>query len=185
MIERRGSPCHNPAMTPREIVEACIRGDASGWSGLVAEYQPWMLQVARRNLRGHESHAEDVVAETMRKFLENGSALLRTFGEPWNLKAWLAIIVRRAATRVREGLKAESDYSQEIDLLQKVKRPLVEKLLQRLPEPDAELLRLYYLEDQSYEAISAKLGIAVNTIGKRKFRALKHLRDVSRFSSAF
>lgn len=172
-------------MNARELVEACVRGDADAWSRFVREYEPWMLQVARRNLRGAESNAEDVVAETMRKFVEDDYAILRTFGEPWNLKAWVAIIVRRAATRVRERLKADADFAQEIDLLKKVQRPLVEKLLQRLPETDAELLRLYYLEDQSYEAISAKLGIAVNTIGKRKFRALKHLREISRFSSAF
>ena len=151
----------------------------------MSEYEPWMRHIAERSLRGSESQAEDVVAELLRKFVESNHAVLRTFGEPYNLKAWLAVLVRRAASRLRNRMKTESAYAHEIALLKTVKRPLVEKLLQRIPQGDADLLRLYYLEGLSYGAISERTGIPVNTIGKQKFRALKELRRISHLSSAF
>src|SRR4029453_12796356 len=39
------------------------------------------------------------------------------------------------------------------------------KLLRRLPAKEREVVRLFYLEGRSYEEISSKLDMPVNTIG--------------------
>ena len=174
---------HIARLSPQELVAACADGDARAWKRFLEEYGPWMFQVAKRSLSGNEAMAEDVVADLYRQFLEKDRALLKSFGEPYNLKAWLAVVVRRAAGRHRRRMTA--GFEPEIAFLKTFKRPAVEKFLARLPETDGQILKLFYLEELSYEEISKRTGIPVNTIGKRKFRALTELRKISRFSSAF
>lgn len=171
------------ALPPRDLVAACAEGDAKAWKRFLEEYGPWMFQVAKRSLSGNEATAEDVVADLYRQFLERDRAILKSFGEPYNLKAWLSVLVRRAAARHRRQMSG--GFELEIHFLKTCKKPAVEKFLARLPETDAQILKMYYLEDRSYEEISERTGVPVNTIGKRKFRALTELRKISHFSSAF
>jgi RNA polymerase sigma-70 factor (ECF subfamily) len=52
----------------------------------------------------------------------------------------------------------------------------VQKLLNKLPSREREVVRLYYLEGRSYEEISTELNIPVNSIGPVLSRARKKLR---------
>ncbi len=162
---------------------ACARGEKAAWTEFVGQYGPWMASLAKRYLRGDESLAEDVVAEIFRQFLEKDRALLKSFGEPYNLSAWLTVLVRRTASRLRR--RNVAGFEPEVAFLKTYKRPAVEKFLARLPGVDGRILKLYYLDGRSYEEISQEIGIPVNSIGKRKTRALAALRGVCRLSSAF
>ena len=54
----------------------------------------------------------------------------------------------------------------------------VERLLRKLSGKDREVVRLFYLEGQSYEEISTELDVPVNTIGAMLSRARKKLREM-------
>ena len=56
-------------------------------------------------------------------------------------------------------------------------RQQVARLLRRMPEPHAEVLRLFYLEhDEDYDAVAAALGLRPATVRVRCFRALRAAR---------
>ena len=58
-----------------------------------------------------------------------------------------------------------------------------EKLLKRLTGQEREIVRLFYLEDRSYEEISTETDVPVNTIGAILSRARKKLREMAKRTS--
>jgi RNA polymerase sigma-70 factor (ECF subfamily) len=166
-------------METHELVKACAAGDPNAWQLFVERHQSWIVAVARRCLPGAESEAPDVASEVLRQLLEKDRALLRGFRPPYNLRAWLAVLTRRAAARLLRKRRpvpappADAAAPEEADM------PPVDSLLAELPLEDRLILRLYYGEGASYEEISRIVGVPVNTIGKRKFRALQALREIA------
>ncbi len=54
----------------------------------------------------------------------------------------------------------------------------VRRALEELPDPFAEVLRRFFLEDQSYRAIGETLGMPAGTIASRISRGLTMLREL-------
>jgi RNA polymerase sigma-70 factor (ECF subfamily) len=50
------------------------------------------------------------------------------------------------------------------------------RLCQELPDQDQEILRLKHFEDRTFEEIAARIGLVVNTVKTRYYRALARLR---------
>lgn len=167
-------------MDPSALVRACASGDAEAWRRFIQEYQTWLSFVARRSLPGAAAEADDVVAEVLRKLLEDDRALLRKFRAPFNLKAWLAVIVRRTASRHLERRRPSGAPSEEAAAPSPASYTALENLLVELPPEDRLILQLFYGEEASYEEIAAIVGVPVNTLGKRKFRAIQALRQIAR-----
>lgn len=132
--------------------------------------------------------AEEIVADTFIK-LYNG----RTgFATPAAVKGFLYITTRNAcydylksATRKR-GLNRE-ELSEDIsapdpDTLTRIMYSELMQLLyaeiDKLPEQQAAIFRLSYLDDLSTEEIAAKLGITVNAVKLGRSRAKRTLRSV-------
>ena len=139
-----------------ELVRACASGDAAAWRRLVDLYSGWVLRVARAALRGStEADVEDAAADVFRQLVERDRAMLRSLRPPYNLKAWLAIITRRASGKLRH--------------LHRVVRN-IEGVADRL------LLELFFVHDCPYEEIASILGLSVESVGKQKTRALEKLR---------
>lgn len=171
-------------MQPDEaLVRACAAGDADAWRRFVALYESWVLRVARASLRrmsgsAGEADAEDAAAEVFRQLLERDRAMLRALRPPYNLRAWLAIVARRACGRLlrkkppiappREPATAAPEEGALLDLLPK------------LPAEDRLLLELFFVHDSPYEEIGAILGMSPESVGKAKFRALERLRGLAR-----
>ncbi len=55
-------------------------------------------------------------------------------------------------------------------------REEVERLLDGLSRPEAQVVRMYHLEDRSYQQISSVLGISENSIGPILSRAREKMR---------
>lgn len=167
-------------MDPAVLVRACAAGNADAWRDFIQEYQPWLSFVARRSLPGAASEADDVVAEVLRKLLEDDRALLKKFRAPFNLKAWLAVIVRRTATRLLERRRPGGPPAEEPEAPSPASFTALDNLLAELPAEDRLILQLFYGEEASYDEIAAIVGVPVNTLGKRKFRAIQALRQLAR-----
>ena len=169
-----------PLVQPEEaLVRACAAGDGEAWRRLVDLYSGWVLRVARSTLRRHtgrvdEAEAEDAAAEVFRQLVERDRALLKSFRAPFNLRAWLAIVARRAVNRMLRK-RVPSGPVPETAAPERPDAGLGE-LLGRLPPEDRLLLELFFVHECSYEEIAAQLRISPESVGKQKFRAIERLR---------
>jgi RNA polymerase sigma-70 factor (ECF subfamily) len=55
----------------------------------------------------------------------------------------------------------------------------VQRMLEDLPEREAEVVRLYHLKYQNYRQIGKKLGIPENSVGPILAKARKRLREMA------
>jgi RNA polymerase sigma factor (sigma-70 family) len=168
------------------LVRACAAGDAAAWGRLVDLYSGWVLRVARAALRRHtgradEADAEDAAAEVFRQLVERDRAMLRSLRAPYNLRAWLAIVARRAVSRLLRRRRPEGPLPERA--APEVRDGGLGDLLGRLPAEDRLLLELFFVHECSYEEIGALLGISPESVGKQKFRAVERLRALRKGSS--
>jgi RNA polymerase sigma-70 factor (ECF subfamily) len=160
-----------------ELVRACAGGDAAAWRRLVDLYSGWVLRVARATLRGAtDADVDDAAADVFRQLVERDRALLRSLRAPYNLRAWLALITRRACGKL---LRRRAPVAEALDLPAPASPPpgSFGELLSRLPPCDRLLLELFFVHDCSYEEIASILGLSVESVGKQKTRALEKLRS--------
>lgn len=165
------------------LVRACASGDPDAWRRFVGLYDGWVLRVARSSFRrltgaSSEADAEDARAEVFRQLVERDRAMLRSLRPPYNLRAWLAIVTRRACGKWLRKKPAIAP-SREPATTDPEPGVLVD-LLQKLPAEDRLLLELFFVHDSSYDEIGGILGMSVESVGKAKFRALEKLRDLAR-----
>jgi RNA polymerase sigma factor (sigma-70 family) len=162
------------------LIRACAAGDPAAWRRFVELHSGWVLRVARASLRRSgvlgEADAEDARAEVFRQLVDRDRSALRSLRPPYQLRAWLAIVTRRAC-----GKKFRQK-----DLAAPPRKPAVASsesdaladLLCRLPAEDRLLLELYFAHDASYREIGGILGMSPESVGKAKFRALEKLREL-------
>lgn len=165
-----------------ELIRACAAGDPDAWRRFSDAYQPWVLRVARSTLKRHtgsspEADAEDAAADVFRQLVERDRAMLRSLRPPFHLKAWLAIVTRRAVNKLLRKRfppvpPRETPPSPDPSGLR--------DLLDRLPSADRLVLELFFIDGRSYEEIAGVLGISPESVGKQKFRALEKLRALAR-----
>lgn len=157
-----------------ELVRACARGDADAWRSFVDLHSGWVLRIARGALKGSEADAEDACAEVFRQLVDRDRAMLRSLRPPYHLRAWLAIITRRACGKLLRRRPAATGTPE------KAAPPAagsIDDHLASLPPADRLLLELFFVHDCSYEEIAGILGISAESVGKQKTRALERLRE--------
>jgi RNA polymerase sigma-70 factor (ECF subfamily) len=175
--------------TDAELIHNHLAGDPEAFGGLVDRYTRLAGAIAY-NVVGDYATAADVVQEAFLK-VHGALADLR---EPEKFKGWFYGVVRacaldtlryrrrRAATPLsavegqenipgdpalaRPGAGAER---QELEAA-------VLRGIQDLPESYREVVLLKYIDERSYKEISELLGITVETIESRLFRARKLLK---------
>lgn len=166
-----------------ELARACAAGNPEAWRRFVDLYADWVLRIARATLRRRgdpalEGEAEDAAAEVFRWLVERDRALFRSFRAPFNLKAWLAVLARRACGRILRKRRAAPGGAEPVAPPAEASR--LEELLGGLPAEDRLLLQLFFIHACSYEEIAQALGISVESVGKQKFRALQKLKELAR-----
>jgi RNA polymerase sigma-70 factor (ECF subfamily) len=132
---------------------------------------------------------EDLAAEILLQMVANDYAVLRQFRGHSSLATYLTVIARRICVHelARRASAAEVQPRNGSRPLAEIEEPPraqvglenleeVERLLNKLPSREREVVRLYYLEGRSYEEISTNLNIPVNSIGPVLSRARKKLR---------
>jgi RNA polymerase sigma factor (sigma-70 family) len=99
------------------------------------------------------------------------------------LKPWIAQLTRRAVVdRLRADARelpapvAEEAWSDDPELARIELAMEVRRALDGLPAPFGEVLRRFFIEDQSYRAIGAALDLPPGTVASRISRGLSLLR---------
>lgn len=176
--------------TNTDLVEAAARGDQDGWDEIVQRYLPLVFSVTRR-YRLSNKDAEDVSQTVWLRLVEH----LDTIREPRALPMWIATTTRNEALRLvtahrrtapvdplgPSALDGEAS-SAELDeeLLRAERQQAMRDGLAELEPRHRELLLLLVADPPlSYEAIGARLGMPVGSIGPTRARCLARLRDTS------
>jgi RNA polymerase sigma-70 factor (ECF subfamily) len=178
----------------RALLQRCLNREPGAWQQFVDRFIGLVYHIIQHTahhwaipLRPEDT--EDLAADILLRIVSNDYAALRQFRGQSSLATYLTVIARRFCTQEmarranRPPLSALGEHERQAEAptdgaaqagLESLEE--VQKLLDKLPARDREVVRLYYLEGRTYEEISAELNMPVNTIGPILSRARKKLR---------
>lgn len=165
------------------LVEAARCGLPGAMREIVRRYQRPLLAAARNRLGDHQ-WAEDAVQEAF----FNTHRWIHTYDSRYSFRTWLWTILLRACSRIAEKRSARQWCSQTLDssaldtlpppadgatvnpldqLLSSENSALLHRLLARLPENQADALRLRFFGELKFEEIAVALECSVSTAKNR------------------
>lgn len=183
-----------------DLIRRCVDGHRTAWEDFVRTYVRLVASVARKALgtRGaaNEADVEDVVEEVFTYVVERNCQALRRLREPYNLKAWLAVVARHKAL---DHLKRKDVRMRPLSLDQPVAGERSPRAV--LVQPEAAdagaasldfvreavehaklnpkerfMLSLVYFEGRSYRQVSELMGVPENSVGPTVSRALAKVK---------
>ncbi len=176
--------------TDHELIRRTLSGDQESFTHLVKRYQERVHALAWR--KTDDFHvAEEITQDTFLRAYKH----LRKLKNPNLFAGWLYVIANRLCDT---WLKERSPDIESLDNLPTValeeqryaeylekqleeraseKRvDLVKRLLQKLPESERIVITLHYLAGSSVKEISDFLGVSLNTVKSRLYRARQRLQ---------
>jgi RNA polymerase sigma-70 factor, ECF subfamily len=170
----------SPRETDEQLMVAFTRGSKDAFSVLFLRYKQPLFGFFRRRL-ADPSHAEELTQETFLAVLRASSryqacALFRTYLYAVSFKI-LRAYRRKAAFRAmflgvrRENREAEAPNTFDAEVL-------IREAIGKLESLDREILLLREFEQLSYAEIAEVLGLPLNTVRSRLFRARRSLHDL-------
>ena len=173
-----------------QLIRKVLSGDSEAFNTLVQKYQSSVHTLVWRKI-GDFHYAEEITQDTFLQAHEK----LSTLRDPNQFAGWIYVIANRLCIawmrKQRPAMQSLSDTSvKEIDNLTyeryvseqreseatERRYEIVEKLLEKLPESEREVMTLYYLGEMTAKEINKFLGVPVNTINSRLHRARKRLQ---------
>lgn len=177
----------------RQLLDRCLAKEPGAWNDFVDRYMGLIYHVIH-----HVSHArsivftpadiEDIAAEIFLAVVDEDYAVLRRFKGQSSLPTYLTVIARRVCVlevikRQREAELGHTqahrsvvsdDDSQEAEAIASAEE--VERMLEHLPEREAQVVKLYHLKYLNYRQIGKQLGIPENSVGPILASARQQLR---------
>ncbi|WKK66631.1 RNA polymerase sigma factor [Lutimonas zeaxanthinifaciens] len=166
-------------------IEKVLMGDANAYAYLINKYKDMTYTLAMKIVKNHED-AEEVAQDSFLKAYEK----LDSFKGDSKFSTWLyTIVYRNSITKIRKKKVATSDiddyvmdnYSEgsespQIDAIKgEEQKKYVKEAIDRLPEKDAYLVTLFYMNESSIEEIEKITGLTQSNIKVKLFRARKKL----------
>jgi RNA polymerase sigma factor (sigma-70 family) len=170
-----------------DLVARARNGDKQAWDALVERYATLIWTICRKHRLG-DADVEDVGQSVWVQLVDH----LHKIRDPAALPGWLATVTRRECLRVLSAARGPlaSGYVMDVEILPDEQPGMAEQellaaerhaalreALQDLPVSGQQLI-LLLIEDPPvpYTEISARLGIAVGSIGPTRRRCLNKLR---------
>jgi RNA polymerase sigma-70 factor (ECF subfamily) len=155
-------------------------GDGTALDALFERYEAPVFQFLLGILRDHH-FAEDALQETFVRALQRLDGV-----DPDHLRGWLFTVAYHQAMLVRRKRRAKSSL-EPAAVADRLPGPLLtaqldddarrlRELLQRLPEPQREVIRQRVYEGKRFREIAAEMGCPLNTALARMHEGLKRLR---------
>ena len=177
-----------------QLIQAVLAGDDSAFGILVEKYQKSVHALAWRKI-GDFHHAEEITQDTFLRAYQK----LSTLKNPSQFLRWLHVIANRLCLNwLRKEKKrekqlqslegtpmeevAESAYERYVLEQRETEATeqrfeIVNKLLDKLPEGERTVMTLHYLGEMTTREISKFLGVSVEAVRLRLYRARKRLQD--------
>lgn len=173
----------NIILSDEEIIEKVRSEDQELYSIIIERYQDKLSRYAA-NLIQDEHNVADVVQEAFIKAFIN----LRGFNTKKKFSSWIYRIVHNESINIAkkyqrevpilENIDFKSEENIELNFEKKEIIEKVEKCFAKMPLLYAEPLRLFYIDEKSYEEISDILRLPMGTVATRVSRAkilIKHI----------
>jgi len=166
-------------------IDKVLQGDTNAFAYLINKYKDMAYTIAIKIVKNHED-AEEVAQDSFLKAYEK----LDSFKGNSKFSTWLyTIVYRNSITKIRKKKVATSDiddhvmdnYSEgsEFPQLEAIKngeqQKYVREAIDRLPEKDALLITLFYMNENSIEEIEQITNLTQSNIKVKLFRARKKL----------
>ncbi|MFW5856638.1 MAG: RNA polymerase sigma factor [Planctomycetota bacterium] len=175
----------------RELLERILNNDTQAWDALVERYAGLLHAVARRTCAAYgypaqEQDVEDAVAEVWRNLLEKERELVYTCASRGCLAQTLHVLARhRAIDLMRKRRLRTVEYQEhhapstapDVDAVFAERAAEVRAAVDRLPDRERTLVRLFFLQGRKYREIEELTGIPMNSIGPTLNRALQRIRS--------
>jgi RNA polymerase sigma-70 factor (ECF subfamily) len=177
----------------RVLLKALRRQDLHALEEAIEQYGGYVMAVALHTLGSGGSHqdAEEVSSDVFVALWKNAAKL----APDSNLKPWLAVVTRNTSLKRLRSLKpilsleeyralaAVADESAEdpgrtrhTDLADEPEESALSHILDGLSATDRDLLRRYYCDEQSVDAIAEETGLSRPAVKSRLYRSRKTLR---------
>ncbi len=177
----------------RNLLERCLARKPRAWEDFVDRFLGLVVHVVNhtakcRSIRLTSQDIEDLASEVFLAVVNDDFAILRRFRGEASLATYLTVVARRVVVRELLKQKTTAKLSEAVDpsgprdtappAEQRISnREEVERLLDQLDNPEAEIVRMYHLEGKSYQEISAQVGMPENSIGPTLSRARAKMRE--------
>ena len=176
--------------TDYDLINRTLSGDQNAFTDLVQRYQKRVHALAWRKI-GDFHIAEEITQDTFLRAYKH----LATLKNPNLFAGWLYVTANRLCKTwfekrgvemqslkdLPEGELERQRYSEYIDKQLEERAlerriDLVDRLLQKLPESERVVITLHYLAESSIKEISEFLGVSLNTVKSRLYRARQRLK---------
>ena len=181
-------------MDERQLIDRCIRGEASAWDLLVREFGPFVHDAARFTLRrvlgsARDEDIENVYQGVLLGLCDREAHRLKHFQGRSSFRTWVTSVTVRFAlnyirTEKRKGslrtvsldeaapeLPDEGLFSGDFGDKERLHRAL-----EKIPPREKLILKLFYFDGLSYRTIAEILKIPVNSVSPLLIRAKDSLR---------
>ncbi len=174
-----------------QLIRRILSGDDEAFSTLVEKHQKGVHALAWRKVKDFH-YAEEITQDTFLQAYKK----LSTLKNPNQFAGWLYVIANRLCInwlqRHKPAMQSLEDtpmeeieessyihYAAEQRETEETehRHEIAEKLLSKLPESERTVMTLHYLGEMTAKEISKFLGVSVNTITNRLWRARKRLRE--------
>lgn len=153
----------------RDLVQACLAGDAAAWERLWKRCLPYVAVVLRpwARRRGlHESDIDELCQDLFAKLWEERQRILGGFQGRSSLGQYLAVVAVRHAARVRQGgaaplpANAPDPRPGPPERLEAAERAAqVREALKELPDRELLLIQLVYADGLAPAVVARMLGL--------------------------
>ncbi len=164
------------------IIDKCLEGDTVAFRKLVDLYRNFAFTLAVR-ITKNEEDAEEVTQDA---FLKAYISLKNFKGESKFSTWFYKIVLNLAMTKVRRRKPAHQNIDDIHLVLTNDDEPVrkadrtyyVEKAINALPEEEAAIVTLFYMEDQSLSNISEVVNLSLSNTKVKLFRARSKMAEV-------
>ncbi|MGO9465810.1 MAG: RNA polymerase sigma factor [Isosphaeraceae bacterium] len=180
----------------RKLIDRCLGKEPGAWNDFVDRYMGLIYHVIQhaayaRSRTLSSEDVEDIAAEVLLKIVDDEYAVLKKFKGISSLPTYLTVIARRICVKQLIKRQREEELghtnahraftddgaSGEVEAI--VTAEEVERMLDDLPDREAEVVRMYHLKYMNYRQIAKKLGIPENSVGPILAKARKRLREAA------
>ena len=188
-------PVPSSSSRDRKLIDRCLGREPGAWNDFVDRYVGLIYHVIQhvaqaRSRAVSQADMEDIAAEILLRIVDDDYEILRRYKAVSSLPTYLTVIARRTCVKemVKRQREAElshasahrenvSDASGEVEAIATAEE--VDRILEELPEREAEVVRLYHLQFMNYREIGKRLGIPEASVGPILFKARKRLRNTA------
>ena len=174
--------------TDQIYIDRVLQGDTNAFAYLIDKYRNMAYTLAIKIVKNAED-AEEVAQDSFIKAFQK----LESFKGASKFSTWLyTIVYRNAISSIRkkkivttdidsfviENHTDDFDFPQIEAIKNGEQKKYVNEAIDQLPETDALLITLFYLNDSSVEEIEAITGLTKANVKVKLFRARKKLHEI-------